>query len=567
MPAGRDVAKENVGQRAAGFLARQMGDEDRLDRGQVDPRLEQHGPDGVDDDDDVAVPSGGLLHQLVPAVPRIQSRGVAVAVVALDNVSVLAGVGGDEDNGDVVVAGAVEGRRKQIRVVEDDVARPGPDGRDGVVEIHVVDGGGAPALAEGALVAVAVPTSVGPVGVALGTGAEDAQGLLGGRQGQQTALVLEQRDGIAGDVSSDDMVVGLGGHELVDQADGRVGPGRGIQEALPLVRVGVKVCGREAARPVLAHAVPRGHDARRHVVEPVHGHGAVEHGARQLAHPVRGADKGDLRVARHVHVEAGQGRGHAGHVPEPVRHDEALQSELVLDEAVDEEGVLAARGAVDLQGDCQRIKNPAWRDAKSESDTHRVVSHHDGPDSGPDALGKGPHVEFVQDSIVYPIPASAAGRRTKRKHGLANVGAVSLLDRIVHAIDFLLVADKVLDGGDDAARLHAANRLARAHGLQHGVGAEALPVAAALWLAADGADGGPEPDVDALCAGLVANGLGAPSQELLVPGGAGGDGVGEDGDVVGLADAVGPVVEAELGEAETGDGARVAVAAAGGSTC
>lgn len=141
-----------------------------------------------------------------------------------------------------------------------------------------------------------------------------------------------------------------------------------------------------------------------------------------------------------------------------------------------------------------------------------------------------------------------------------NVGAVALLERVIHPIHLLFIANEMLHRGRHALLLHAPNRLSGANTLEDRIRPEALPVAAALGLATQGSHGRAEPDVDALAPGLFAHGDAALVHELLVKGGPDGDAVREDGHMVGLADSVGGVVEAELGEADAVSGASVAVA-------
>lgn len=70
VPAGRDLAVEDLGERVACFLAGEMRHEHGLDGRQVDPGLHDERADRVYDDHDVAVGRGRLLDELVAVVPR-----------------------------------------------------------------------------------------------------------------------------------------------------------------------------------------------------------------------------------------------------------------------------------------------------------------------------------------------------------------------------------------------------------------------------------------------------------------------------------------------------------------
>ena len=61
----------------------------------------------------------------------------------------------------------------------------------------------------------------------------------------------------------------------------------------------------------------------------------------------------------------------------PVTHDEALEAELRLQNTVQELGVLAAVGVVNL-----------------------IVGAHERSDSGADCVGKWPNVELVKSAVV-----------------------------------------------------------------------------------------------------------------------------------------------------------------------
>ena len=146
---------------------------------------------------------------------------------------------------------------------------------------------------------------------------------------------------------------------------------------------------------------------------------------------------------------------------------------------------------------------------------------------------------------------------------LTDVSTVALLERIVHAIHFLLISNKMLYSSSDTLLLQTANRLPSPYTLKNGIRSEAFPVASALWLPAQRTDGRAKPDVDALPARFFTYGYASLIHELLVEGGTGGDTVREDGDIVSLADAVGSIIETQLRKSKTRNRACVAVAPSG----
>lgn len=212
--ARRDVAVQDVGERAASFLAGQVGEDDGLDGGEVDPVLDEDGANGVDDDDDGRVGGGGLLDEVVAAVPGVEAGAVAVAVVAFDGDVVLARVGVDEDDGHIGGLRVGVGREGVAREIGD-CRRAVLDGVDGSVHVRVVGGSGAPAHAESALVASLVGAGVDSVGVCLGVVTEDLE-RRSRLERESVVDVLEQRDGILGDLPSDLVVVALYVDILID---------------------------------------------------------------------------------------------------------------------------------------------------------------------------------------------------------------------------------------------------------------------------------------------------------------------------------------------------------------
>ena len=113
-----------------------------------------------------------------------------------------------------------------------------------------------------------------------------------------------------------------------------------------------------------------------------------------------------------------------------------------------------------------------------------------------------------------------------------------MLKRAVHAVHLLLVAHKMLDGGNDTLRLNALDSLAGTNCLKDGIRTKTFPISTALGFPTNGADSRSKPDVDALAASLFANGHAALVHQVLVKGCAGCDAVREHGDMIGLAHTV-----------------------------
>lgn len=84
---------------------------------------------------------------------------------------------------------------------------------------------------------------------------------------------------------------------------------------------------------------------------------------------------------------------------EPVGHDKALKAQLILEKSVDEIRMLAARGAVDLKS-CVSILFPKG-ELLFRLYTYSIVGSHDGPNTGADTFCKRPHIELVQNTIIW----------------------------------------------------------------------------------------------------------------------------------------------------------------------
>ncbi len=171
----------------------------------------------------------------------------------------------------------------------------------------------------------------------------------------------------------------------------------------------------------------------------------------------------------HFQVEAvvGSADGVVGGVP--VGHENALETPLALEHLEVEKLVLGGMNAVD-----------------------EVVGVHDGVDV---ALGDG----------------GLEGRQVDLAHGaLVGVGAD------VVAVVLLIIQGKVLDGGDDALGLDALDEWNHQDGVQIGVFREVLEVAAGHGRAGN-VDAGTEQEIDAACAGILAEALADLARQGRVP--------------------------------------------------
>ena len=198
-------------------------------------------------------------------------------------------------------------------------------------------------------------------------------------------------------------------------------------------------------RPVEQAAHPA-HQTQ-HVPDLAVDHGLVDepvaHGSGQgRAEPGRGA--------RHLEVEAGE-CGRSRRVgPEPVRHDQPVEAPLVAQHPVDEVGLLAAVGPVDL-----------------------VVGGHHRPDAGLSHGGlEGDEVDLAE-------------------RALGDFGADG------HPLVLLVVAGVMLDAAPDPSALHPAHVGDGQAGREQRVLGEGLEGASGERGPGD-ADGRPEQDVDAL---------------------------------------------------------------------
>ena len=176
------------------------------------------------------------------------------------------------------------------------------------------------------------------------------------------------------------------------------------------------------------------------------------------------------RGARHLEVEAGQ-RGRGRRVgPEPVRHDQPVEAPLAPEDPVDQVGLLAAVGAVDL-----------------------VVGGHHRPHAGL------PHGGLEGDEVDLP------------QRALGDLGADG------HPLVLLVVAGEVLDAAPDPTALHPPHVGDGQAGRQQRVLGEGLEGPSGQRRPHD-ADRRPEQDVDALGARLGGQHPAQASHQRRVPG-------------------------------------------------
>lgn len=92
---------------------------------------------------------------------------------------------------------------------------------------------------------------------------------------------------------------------------------------------------------------------------------------------------------------------------------------------------------------------------------------------------------------------------------LTDVGAVSGLKDVVHAIHLLLIPNKVLNSRNDALLLHPLDRERTSHSLEHRIRAEAFPITPTEGFPPKRSNRRPEVDVDSLSAEFLADRHGA----------------------------------------------------------
>lgn len=125
-----------------------------------------------------------------------------------------------------------------------------------------------------------------------------------------------------------------------------------------------------------------------------------------------------------------------------------------------------------------------------------------------------------------------------------NIRAVSGLERVVHAVHFLLVSDQVLDSSHHTLFLNSLNRLSSSHGLEHRIGTETFPVTPSQRPSPQRPNRRSKIDIGAFPAELLAKSDSSCVHQLLVPSCAGRDTRREGRDVVRGSDAEGRVLEA-----------------------
>lgn len=99
---------------------------------------------------------------------------------------------------------------------------------------------------------------------------------------------------------------------------------------------------------------------------------------------------------------------------------------------------------------------------------------------------------------------------------LTNIGTVSWLEWVVHAIHLLLVADEMLDGSNNTLLLNTLDSQRAGNTLKDGIGAEAFPVAATERLTTQRTNRGAKEDVGSFAAELFTYGNSTSIDKVLV---------------------------------------------------
>jgi hypothetical protein len=153
----------------------------------------------------------------------------------------------------------------------------------------------------------------------------------------------------------------------------------------------------------------------------------------------------------------------------------------------------------------------------------------------------------MQRSVIYGLHLARVVLRQPCKAlspWLTNVGAVSILDWVVHSVHFLLVSDEMLYGRDDALVLNPFNRFPASNTLEYRICAKPFPIATTLWFASQRPNGWTQQHVHTLSTSLLAHGSSALIHEILVERGTRGNPIRKYGNVVGFSDAIRGIVEA-----------------------
>lgn len=86
--------------------------------------------------------------------------------------------------------------------------------------------------------------------------------------------------------------------------------------------------------------VPGSNDTNSHVVDSVLGDGSVQNGDGEVGTPERSLAV-EADISGHGHIETSESTGNTGVLTSPIRDDEALETELGLEDLVQEVRVLA----------------------------------------------------------------------------------------------------------------------------------------------------------------------------------------------------------------------------------
>jgi hypothetical protein len=121
----------------------------------------------------------------------------------------------------------------------------------------------------------------------------------------------------------------------------------------------------------------------------------------------------------------------------PVRHDISRESQLCLEELVENMVILACPYTIEL-----------------------IIAAHNGSDSGTNGIIVRPKIDLMHSSVI-----DVTGHRS--------------------AVEFLFVSDIMLDTGLDASPLHFLDSDGRMDAVEVGIRAPCLPVATCLWYLAD----------------------------------------------------------------------------------
>lgn len=338
-----DATVENVGNRVARLLARNTSPQDGGNVGVISVLLNQNSADRVNDQDGVIAGSRNVSDHFISALP--ESKVVAVTKVVIDCNVALAAITVNKDDSNLGLLGQredlIEVRVVAKRLVDATILVDNfiLDGRVGSDQVREVGGSRTPGHAESTLVATTVRTSVGAIRISKGIFANNSGKLLLASQRKSVVGVLQQ-DGRSRAEVSDELAVAITDIDvLVDQTIA-------LTNGVVSVAVGVEAVRIEVDGDVClftSNVVIRRENANASIVQSPLRHGSVDNSNGHVGaeESTAGVIKFLNRVSWHAHIQTSKNGRDTGVSAVPIRNNEALEAELILQEMIQDVAVLA----------------------------------------------------------------------------------------------------------------------------------------------------------------------------------------------------------------------------------